>query len=147
MNFRATDPCPKFCCQGSFPRHLPDISRKTCLSENSKQTVQKQCSCEQASQQEFFFGTKISVGNFSERLHTETSFKGIFPVGKLLCKSIVERQTSCAKLLPGSCRIIQILPGRSFLTRQSSHRKTKQKKTFTAQNETMLLQVPRSDMR
>jgi hypothetical protein len=51
------------------------------------------------------------------------------------------------KVVPGSCRIIQILPGRSFLMRQSSHRKTKQKKTFTTQNETMLLKVSRSDMR
>ncbi len=97
MNFRARDPCRKFCCQGSFPRNVPVVSKKTSLPENSRQTAQQQCSCQQASQQEFFLRTKISVGNFSERFRTETSFQGIFPVEKLLCKSIVERQTSCAK--------------------------------------------------
>jgi hypothetical protein len=85
-NFAARDP------------FRPVVSRKTSFPESTKQTAQQQCSCQQASQQEFFLRTKISVGIFSkERFRTETSFQGIFPVEKLLCKSIVERQTSCAK--------------------------------------------------
>ncbi len=51
------------------------------------------------------------------------------------------------KLVPCSCRIIQILPRRSsHETKFASQGKTK-KKTFTTQNQTMLLKVSRSDMR
>ncbi len=147
LNFRARHLCRKFCCQGSCPRNLPVVSWKTSLPENSKQTAQQQCSCQQASQQEFFLGTKISVGNFSERFRTETCFQGIFPVGKLLCERIVERQTSCAK----ACA--WFLQTHSDSSRQKFSHETKfalqdqKQKTFTAQNETMLLQISRCDMR
>ncbi len=85
------------------------------------------------------FERKISYGNFLPRN---------LSCGKTaMCKSIVERQTSCAKTCAWFLQNIQILPGRSFLMRQSSHRKTKKKIKFTTQNETMLLKVSRSDMR
>ncbi len=40
---------------------------------------------------------KNSVMHFFERFHEEISFRGTFPARQLLCRSIIERRTSCAK--------------------------------------------------
>ena len=133
LNFRARHPCRKFCCQGSFPRNFPVVTRKASLPENSKQTAQQQCSWQQASQQEFFLRTKISVGKFSERFRTETSFQGIFPVGKLHCKSIVERQKSCAKACAWFLQNHSDSSGKKFSHETKFASQEKQKQTFTPQ--------------
>jgi hypothetical protein len=115
LHFLAGDPCRKFCCQA---RNLPVVFRKVSLPENSKSTAQQQCSCQQASQQEFFLRIKLSVGKLRDS------------VRKLLSKEAFQRENFyvCAlfrgKLpvqipLSDSCRIIQILPERSCLMRQS----------------------------
>ncbi len=78
-------------------------------------------------------GTKISVGTFSERFHTETSFQGIFPVGKLLCKSMVERQTSCAK----TCA--WFLQNQSDSSRQKFSHETK----FASRDKTKNIHIPK----
>ena len=130
MNFHARDPCRKFCCQGSSPRNFPVVSRKTSFPESTKQTAQQQCSCQQASHQEFFLRTKISVRIFSkESFRTETSCQGIFPVGKLLRKSIVERQTSCANTCAWFLQNHSDSSGKKFSheTKFASQDKTKNK--------------------
>jgi hypothetical protein len=128
-------------------REIPVVSRKTSLTENSKQTAQQQCSCQQASHQEYFLRTKISVGNFSERFRTETSFQGIFHVGRLLRKSIVERQTSCEKACARFLQNHSNPSGNKFSHETKFASQGKTKKNHSTQNETMLLKVSRSDMR
>jgi hypothetical protein len=101
-------------------------------------------------------GQQVPLENFLERFRTEKSFQETFPASKLLCMSIVDKQFSCENSSVWFLQnhsdysgIIQILPGRSFLMKQSSHHKAKHKqKTFISQIETiLLLEVSRSEIR
>ncbi len=76
-----TDACYKL--QQYFKyRNFPAVSLKKILPENPKQIAQQQCSCQQASQQEFFLGTTSSVGKLFREI----------PYGKIL-----PRNLSCVK--------------------------------------------------
>ncbi len=67
-------------------------------------------------------------------------------MGKLLCKSIVERQMSCAKACAWFLQNHSDSSGKKFSYEKKIASQDKTKKTFTTQNETMLLKVPVPDI-
>ncbi len=112
----------KFPCWGSFQRNFPVVPLKTSFPENSNKMLsnkapsRKLLSKNTSSEKKFRWGTfwRICVETSSKQpLLWETCYVGALLRGKL----------PVLKLLSGSCKIIQILPGRRFLIRKQNTKK------------------------
>ncbi len=149
----------KSSCKGSFPRNFPVASHgetlpenlvashREALPENSNNMLSNHDPASKLLSKKTSL-RKTLLRNFFERFRVETSFHSIYPPSrKFLSRSIVEKQTSCAKSCVWFSQNHSYSSRKKFLMWQSFYRKTKQKKTWTSTNVTMLLQIFPSEIR
>jgi hypothetical protein len=118
-NFAARDPLREI-FQSFLGKHLFLRVRNKLLSNNApaSKLLTKNSS----------FGRKFPLESFRKKVFVrKLPAKESFLWENCYVRALLRGKHLVRILVPGSCRIIQILPGRSFLMRQSLHRKTKQK--------------------